>query len=100
MDETVTEPVSTGRKKQLNKLLSQGCPLQEKQLMSLLEEYHDVFSLEEVERVEINIDTGDATPIRQAPCHTTFAVHCEVAQRLQQLQESGVFQPSGQVPLC
>ena len=42
-------------------------------LMSLLEEYHDVFSLEESERgetdaVELHIDTGDARPKSQPSC--------------------------------
>jgi len=83
-------------------LFSQGCPLQgknEKQLLSLLEQYHDVFSLEEAERgetdwVEMNIDTGDAMPIRQASRSTPFAVRCEVARHLQQMQVNGVIQPS------
>ena len=102
MDEAITESVPVKRKRQLNELLSQGCPLQgkdEEQLMSLLEEYHDVFSLEEGERgetdwVEMNIDTGDATPIRQAPRRTPFAVRCEVARHLEQMQEKGVIKPS------
>ena len=42
----------------------------------------------------MNIDTGDAMPIRQAPCRTPFAVRCEVARHLQQMQENGVIQPS------
>ena len=49
MDNSTIGPVSAERKQQLNALFSQGCSLQgmdEKQL-SLLEEYHDVFSLEE-----------------------------------------------------
>ena len=72
MDNSTIEPVSAGRKQQLDALLSQRCSLRGmdgKQLLSLLEEYHDVFSLEEGEKgetdwVEMNIDTGDATPIR------------------------------------
>lgn len=94
--------IPAGRKKQLKELISQGCSLQgkdEEQLLSLLEEYHDVFSLEEGERgetnwVEMNIDTGDATPIRQAPRRVPFAVRGEVAQHLQQMQDSGIIQPS------
>ena len=101
-DEAVIESVPVRRKRQLNELFSQGCPLQgkdERQLLSLLEEYHDVFSLEDGERgetdwVEMNIDTGDATPIRQAPRRTPFAVRCEAARHLQQMQEKGVIQPS------
>ena len=42
----------------------------------------------------MNIDIGDATPIRQAPCRTPFAVRSEVARHLQQMQENGVIQPS------
>ena len=42
-------------------------PLSSTMLMSLLEEYHDMFSLEDGERgetdiVELRIDTGDAHP--------------------------------------
>ena len=44
-------------------------PIDEKDmLLSLLEEYHDVFSLDgergETDLVELKIDTGDATPKR------------------------------------
>ena len=74
---------SIQRKKRLHKLLAQETPLQredENQLLSVLEDYHDVFSLEEGERgetdwVEMKIDTGDAAPVRQAPCQIPFAVH-------------------------
>ena len=55
MNEASTESIVVERKRQLNKLFSQGCSLQgknEKQLLSLLGEYHDVFSLEETERGE------------------------------------------------
>ena len=102
MNEASTTSIAIERKRQLNKLFSQGCSLQrknEEQLLSLLEEYHDVFSLEETERgetdwVEMNIDTGDATPIRQALHCTPFAVRCKIARHLQQMQENGVIQPS------
>ena len=102
MNEAGTESIAVKRRRQLSKLFSEGCTLQEKnekQLLSLLEEYHDVFSLEEAEKgetdwVEMNIDTGDVTLIRQAPRRTPFAVRCEVARHLQQMQENGVIQPS------
>ena len=42
-------------------------PDQQEKLLLLLEEYHDVFSLEDSERgetdvIEVHIDTGDAPP--------------------------------------
>ena len=54
MNKASTKTVAVERRRHLNKLFSQGCSLQgknEKQL-SLLEEYHGVFSLEETERGE------------------------------------------------
>ena len=53
------------------------------EIISLLERYHDVFSLTEGERgetdlVEMSIDTGDAVPRRQASRRILFAVWPEV----------------------
>jgi hypothetical protein len=54
-------------------------PVSEKKLLwSLLEEYHDIFSLEgergETDLVELEIDTGDAVASRQPPRRVPFAV--------------------------
>ena len=46
MDDSTIDPVSAGRKQHLSAPLSQGCYLQgmdDKQLLSLLEKYHDLF---------------------------------------------------------
>ena len=49
------------------------------QMLSLLQDYHDVFSLDdrdrgEIDLVEMTIETGDAVPKKQAACRTPFAV--------------------------
>lgn len=75
----------TWRKQRLRELLAKelaDSPLSEphkEMLMSLFEEYHDVFSLEEGERgeteeVELHIDTGDSCPKSQPPRRVPFAV--------------------------
>ena len=68
-------------------------------LKDFLAEHHDVFSLEEGERGEtgltqLEIDTGDATPVKQPPRRMPFVVRQEVAKHLKQMQQSGVIQPS------
>ena len=91
-----------GRKQQLRKTLEgefKDSPLSGTMLMSLIEEYHDVFSLEEGERgetdvVELHIDTGDAHPKSQPPRRVPFAVRQEIARQLRQMQTNGVIQPS------
>ena len=72
---------------------------QRDKLLLLLEEYHDVFSLEDSERgetdvIEVHIDTGDAPPQAQPVRCIPFAVRQEVARQLQQMQEDGISQPS------
>ena len=75
-------------------------PEQERtQLTTMLEKYHEVFSLVEGERgetdlTEIHIETGDATPKKQPVRRVPFAVRREVARQLQHMQEDGVIQPS------
>ena len=75
-----------------------GTPGQE-QLGALLEEYHEVFSLDkedrgETELIELNIDTGDATP-RKYPVHRVpFAVREEIARSVREMQDANVIQPS------
>jgi hypothetical protein len=68
-------------------------------LLSLVEDYHDVFSLNDGERgetdlVEMDINTGEAAPTRQAARRLPFAVWQEVAQQLKEMQDSNVIQPS------
>ena len=68
-------------------------------MTSLLEEYHDVFALEDGEReetdlVKFRIETGDASPIAQPVRRVPFAVRKEVARQLQEMQRNHVIQPS------
>ena len=68
-------------------------------LHKFLVDHHDVFSLEDGERgetdlVRMEIDTGDARPIKQAPRRMPFAVRQEVAKQLKSMQQNRVVQPS------
>ena len=89
------------RKQQLRKTLQgkfKDSPVVNAALVLILEEYHDVFSLEEGERgetdiVELHIDRGDAHPKTQPPHRVPFAVRRDIARQLQQMQTSGVIQP-------
>ena len=68
-------------------------------LLSFLADHHQAFCLEENERgetslVQLQIDTEDAAPKKHAPRRMPFAVRQEVARQLQQMQDSGVVQPS------
>ena len=81
-------------------LVPPDLPTQEREkLMDFLITYHHVFSLENGERgetdiVQMEIDTGDSYPKRQAPRQMPFAVREEVARQLNEMQESGVIRPS------
>ena len=68
-------PVMKERIQKLRELVSTGLGLESKeqkeQLMSLLEEFHDIFNIQDGERgetnlVEMTIDTGDAMPKKQS----------------------------------
>ena len=68
-------------------------------LKELLIEHHDTFSVEEGERGEtdlakMEIDTGDASPVKQPPRRMPFAVRQEVIKQLTEMQRSGVIEPS------
>ena len=74
-------------------------PEESSQLLELLANHHDVFSLEEGERgetslVEFSIDTGDSTPKKQAVCRIPYASRQEIANQLRKMQLEGVIQPS------
>ena len=69
------------------------------QLCSLLEDYHDVFCLDDDDRgetdlVELRIDTGEAQPKRQPPHRVPFAVRKQLASQIEDLQKKGIIQPS------
>ena len=97
------------RRQQLRDLLDKEFALknpplpesQKKLLTSLLEQYHDVFALEDGERgetdlVKLHIETGDATPIAQSVRRVPFAVRKEVARQLQEMQSNNIIQSVGQ----
>ena len=72
---------------------------QESLLKDFLVDHHEVFSVDPGERgetdlVQMNIDTGDASPCRQQARRMPFAVREEVAQQLKDMQQNGVIQPS------
>ena len=74
-------------------------PDQKKQLYDFLATHHEVFSLDEYDRgktdlLELNIDTGDASPQREPVRKMPFAVRQEVARQLKKMQEAGVIKPS------
>ena len=72
---------------------------QKEEFIEFLADSHEVFALEEGERgetslVQLEVDTGDATPKKQRPYRTPFAVREEVAQMLKRMETEGVIQPS------
>ena len=69
------------------------------QISKLLENYHGVFSLSDEERgetdlVEFSIETGSASPERQAARRIPYAAHQEINRQLDQMQRNNVIQPS------
>ena len=72
---------------------------QTESLHQFLGEHHDAFSLDPNERGEtdlltMEINTGDASPKKQAVRRMPFAVRSEVAKQLRDMQAAGVVQPS------
>ena len=68
-------------------------------LLAMLCEHHDAFSLEEYERgetdsIEMEIHTGDAAPRKVPARRMPFAVRQEVAKQLRDMQQASVIQPS------
>ena len=99
----VTSPDSEGRKQKLTSNWCLNSPAdsflskeEQDRLLSVIGDYHDVFSLNEGERgetdlVEMDINTGEATPTRR---RLPFAVRQEVARQLKAMQDKNVIQPS------
>lgn len=72
---------------------------EQEQLYALLQKYHSVFSLSKEDRgetdlVELHIDTGDATPHKYPAHRVPFAVRDNITRSLQEMQDSGVIEPS------
>ena len=69
------------------------------QLSDVLGEYHDIFSLCDDERgetdlLEFKIDTGDASPKKQAARRIPFAARQEIARQLEEMQKNNIIKPS------
>ena len=92
----------TDRKKKLLGLIDRPTLLNEKQTQELLDfisDHHAAFSLDDLERGETNlldmeIYTGEETPRRAATRRMPFAVRQEVARQLNNMQGTGVIEPS------
>ena len=90
------------RKRVLRELVPKPVSLDGEQLQNFnkfLESHHEAFSLEPQERgethlVEMEISTGNAEPVKQGMRRMPFAIRCEVARQLEDMQKSGVIQPS------
>ncbi len=79
----------------LNKLTEE----QSLQLRKLLEEYSDVFALDDSELgctnlVQHVIDTGDHPPIKQQPYRTPVVYREKIAKMIADIEEQGVIRPS------
>ena len=69
------------------------------QLSQLLADYHDIFSLNgdkrgETDLVKFKIDTGDASPMKQAARRIPFASRQEIARQLDEMQNNNIIKPS------
>ena len=69
------------------------------QRSDVLGEYHDIFSLCDDERgetdlVEFKIETGDASPKKQAARRIPFAARLEIARQLEEMQKNKTIKPS------
>ena len=99
MPATVNQLVSTEelpeRKQRLVSMLTIG----DSDLQEVLLEYHHLFSVDEEERgetdlIQLSIDTGEASPIKQPARRMPYAARQEVARHIQKMQEANIIQPS------
>ena len=99
MPATVNQLVSTEelpeRKQRLVSMLTIG----DSELQEVLLEYHHLFSVDEEERgetdlIQLSIDTGEASPIKQPARRMPYAARQEVARHIQKMQEANIIQPS------
>lgn len=69
----------------------------EEMVYKVIEQYHDILSLDEGEQgetnlVEFNINSGKSTPIKQAAYRVPFATRQGIAAQLNKMREEGVIQ--------
>ena len=96
-----TEDKERNRKEKLKELINEpDLPDDQKKLfMEFIMMFHHAFSLDKGERgetslVEMEIETGEADPLRHHPRRMPFSVRHEVARLLKEMQDNGVIQPS------
>jgi hypothetical protein len=78
---------------------ARASPSETQLLLSVVQEYHNVFCLEEGERgqtdlVSQQIDTGEAKPKKLLCCRVPFAVREEMVRQLKKIEAEGVIHPS------
>ncbi len=103
VQQVITTDKDTQRRQALEEaLFKEGSCLSEEDqriVHDALMDRHTAFALEEGERgetdlIQLEIDTGDATPIRQPHRRLPLAVRQEVARQLKGMQEAGIIKPS------
>ena len=99
--EEKASPTMPGRREKLLHLLGEpDLPEPHKTAFKeFLAEHHSAFSVEEGERgetdlIEMEIDTGNAPPIKQPVRRLPFGVREEVAKLIHDMQKSNVIEPS------
>ena len=105
VDGVVSQVVSTTEQERRSKVLDiykSGLQMSESdtdKFCKFLADHHAAFCLAEGERgetdmVQMNIDTMDAVPRRQAPRRMPFAVRSEIDKQVQKMANAGVIQKS------
>ena len=69
------------------------------QLRRLVEEYNDIFAMDDSELGETNvvhhsINTGEHPPIRQAPRRVPFVLRKKIEEMVDEMVQKGIIQPS------
>ena len=95
VNQLITAAELQERKQRLASMLTVG----DTRLQEALLEYHHLFSLDEEERgetdlIQLSIDTGEASPIKQPARRMPYAARQEVARHIRKMQEANVIQPS------
>ena len=92
-----------GRKKELLQVLkvdeSRLTNVELTQLRRLVEEYNDIFAMDDSELGETNvvhhsINTGEHPPIRQAPRRVPFVLRKKIEEMVDEMVQKGIIQPS------
>ena len=97
----VTSDQKCGRQQKLTETVKVKslCEPERTLLLNLIRDYHDIFALEESDRgetdlIQLEVDTGDVTPIKQPTRRMPFAAREEVAKQLRKMRQMQVVQPS------